>query len=387
MYTYNIWLVGPMKALQNILATIIIIGVAIAVTIAVGLWISGFISGKTGIHKAEINEYSPAVLSGLDDAVLITIHNKGSTPISLEKIFFNQEPFEHYSNCLRGYIVAVNDKGYSVEVTTSSSIPLLIDYSSAPGIASYYGVNQVDGIIINNTYDEAKISLIEKIISKNIAGAALLYDAVIYNENPPTQTRNQWYGLHVGYIYNGSLVTYYKYSAPGTIGWRKVFLKVIRGFNPYTPHTFVIDVKYDKESTALEITYIVDGIKITSFSAPMNYAAIYWSYAGLLYTGTTRMKILVDDHLIYIHGPNKDYRQEIGFERTAPNWITLGTGTTAYVHPSMQDTLLQKIYIAPGETAEFYVYLDAAKVAHGLKFLLRIIDSEGYIYIQNVYIP
>jgi len=85
--------------------------------------------------------------------------------------------------------------------------------------------------------------------------------------------------------------------------------------------------------------------------------------------------------------PRTIIRQEITFEKTAPTWITLGQGVATYVHPSLQDARLEQIYIRPGETARFYVYLDATKVAHGLKFLLRIIDSQGYTYIQNVYIP
>lgn len=295
-----------MKALQNIVAVIILVGITMALTIAAALWISGFIAGKTSIHRADINEYSPAVLSGIDDAVLITMKNKGSAPISLEKIFFNQEPFEHYSNCLRGYIVRVDDNGYSVEVTTSATIPLLIDYSSSPQIASYYGASSIDGIIVNKTYSEARISLIEKIVSNKVQGAAILYEADIYNEYPPFKVQNQWFGLEIGYLYNGSLLVYYKYSGVGIVGWKTVFLRRITGFNPFIPHTYVFDVSFDEKLSELKVTYVVDGIEISSFHPVMNYTAIYWSYAGRLYTGSS-IKILVDDHLIYIHGPKNDY--------------------------------------------------------------------------------
>ncbi|NPA99255.1 MAG: hypothetical protein GXO43_07740 [Crenarchaeota archaeon] len=366
-----------MKALQNIVAVIILVGITMALTIAAALWISGFIAGKTSIHRVDINEYSPAVLSGIDDAVLITMKNKGSAPISLEKIFFNQEPFEHYSNCLRGYIVKVDDNSYSVEVTTSATAPLGIKYSLSPQIASYYGGSSVDGIIVNKTYSKARISLIEKIVSTKVQGAAILYEADIFNEYSVTKYKNQWFGLEIGYLYNGSLFVYYKYSGVGIAGWKTVFLRRITSFNPFIPHTYDFNIEYDNNAYKLKVTYIIDGLDIGSFYPAMNYTYIYMSYAGRLYTGSS-IKLLVDDHLIYIHGPENDYRQEITFEKTAPTWIILGQGVAAYVHPSLQDARLEQIYIRPGETARFYVYLDATKVAHGLKFLLRIIDSEGY---------
>ena len=375
-----------MKALQNLVAVIILLGITIALTIAATLWFSGIVLGKTSIHRADINEYNPAVLSGIDDAVLITMKNKGSAPISLEKIFFNQEPFEHYSNCLRGYIVRVDDNRYSVEVTTSTNIPLFINYRLSPEIASYYGAQSVDGIIVNRTYSAARISLIEQIRGGRPQGATYLFTAVMINEH---LLSGQWFGVSIEYIYNGSLVVRYRYSSNNIIGidfGKPVYLRIIKGFNPFIPHTYLFEIKYDDNRSMLRITYVVDGISLASFYADMNYTAIYWSYAGRLLTGNP-IKILVDDHLIYIHGPKQDFNYEITFEKTAPSWITLGQGTASYVHPSLQDTRLEQIYIRPGETAKFYVYLDASKVAHGIKFLLRIIDSQGYTYIQNVYIP
>ncbi|ADI32075.1 hypothetical protein [Staphylothermus hellenicus] len=91
-----------MKAVDPVIATVIIVAVAIAISIAVALWITGLTSSFTGVEKLEIvNAYVVNVEdTSPDDTsvdhpgwnITVIVKNTGTKPVTIDGVFINNKP-------------------------------------------------------------------------------------------------------------------------------------------------------------------------------------------------------------------------------------------------------------------------------------------------------
>jgi FlaG/FlaF family flagellin (archaellin) len=85
--------VTNMKAVDPVIATVIIVAVAIAISIAVALWITGLTSSFTGVEKLEVvNAYAETKTDSSGNTywqVTIIVKNTGTKPATIDSIFIN----------------------------------------------------------------------------------------------------------------------------------------------------------------------------------------------------------------------------------------------------------------------------------------------------------
>ena len=90
-----------MKAVDPVIASVIIVAVAIALSIAIALWMSGLVIGVTGVEKLEIvSSYAKLYVNKTSlkqwfNATLI-IDNKGTKPATIDSIIINGKPYTSY---------------------------------------------------------------------------------------------------------------------------------------------------------------------------------------------------------------------------------------------------------------------------------------------------
>jgi len=88
------------RAVSPVIATVILVAVAITIAVAVSYWMSGISSQYTAFEKVEIQtgyatiEYNAALLLGWN--VSITMKNTGSAASTLTHVFVNEIPVDIY---------------------------------------------------------------------------------------------------------------------------------------------------------------------------------------------------------------------------------------------------------------------------------------------------
>ncbi len=92
-----------MKAVDPVIASVIIIAVAISLSIAVALWMNGMVGGATSVEKLEIvSSYAKLYVNKTSlkqwfNATLI-IDNKGTKPATIDMVFINGKPYTSYGS-------------------------------------------------------------------------------------------------------------------------------------------------------------------------------------------------------------------------------------------------------------------------------------------------
>jgi len=83
------------KAVDPVIATVIIVAVTVAVAIAVALWMTGLVGGFTGTENLQIvNAYAVATStpsSGWN--VTLQVKNAGTTTATIDQVFINGIPY------------------------------------------------------------------------------------------------------------------------------------------------------------------------------------------------------------------------------------------------------------------------------------------------------
>ena len=132
------------RAISPVIATIIIVAVAIVMSIAVAYWMMGLATTFTRYEKLEYTA-AYAVSGGGGWNITIIVKNTGSAVATISNFFFNGIPFEEISN--GSVTITCNNADFNstvgVPLDPGESMKFLIDlpsyikigtYSPAPGI-------------------------------------------------------------------------------------------------------------------------------------------------------------------------------------------------------------------------------------------------------------
>lgn len=88
------------KAISPVIATVILVAVAITVAVGVSYWMSGISSQYTQFEKIEIQTGYATVVDGVTTdgwEVILTIKNSGSATATITHVFVNDVPVNVYS--------------------------------------------------------------------------------------------------------------------------------------------------------------------------------------------------------------------------------------------------------------------------------------------------
>ena len=136
MYLFN-----KRKAVSPVIATVILVAVAITVAVGVSYWMGGISSQYTQFEKVEIQTgYATIVTGGWN--VTLDLKNSGSATATLTHAFVNEVPVDGYGavNMTAGEIhVNFNSTGVTLNSGASTSVYVLI--SSTTGLTSGTTVN------------------------------------------------------------------------------------------------------------------------------------------------------------------------------------------------------------------------------------------------------
>ena len=84
------------KAVSPVIATVILVAVAITVSVGVSYWMSGISSQYTQFEKVEIQTgYATVEVGGWH--VVMTLKNSGSAPATVTHVFVNEIPVDGYA--------------------------------------------------------------------------------------------------------------------------------------------------------------------------------------------------------------------------------------------------------------------------------------------------
>ena len=89
------------KAISPVIATVILVAVAITIAVAVSYWMSGIAGQYTKFEKVEIqsgySELVPIGASGGGWIITLELKNSGSATANLIKVFVNDKPVDEYA--------------------------------------------------------------------------------------------------------------------------------------------------------------------------------------------------------------------------------------------------------------------------------------------------
>ena len=107
------------KAVSPVIATVILVAVAITVSIGVSYWMSGISGQYTSFEKIEIQSgYAKAEVAG-GWTVTLEMKNSGSAAANLMTVFINDEPVDMYATTF-----ALTEAAVVAGENTGSNIPL-----------------------------------------------------------------------------------------------------------------------------------------------------------------------------------------------------------------------------------------------------------------------
>ncbi len=82
------------KGVSPVIATVILVAVAITVSVAVAYWMSGIAGQYTKFEKVEIKTVRVTMDGFLNWNISITVKNSGTATATLESVFINSNPCE-----------------------------------------------------------------------------------------------------------------------------------------------------------------------------------------------------------------------------------------------------------------------------------------------------
>ena len=155
------------KAVSPVIATIIIVAVAIVMSIAVAYWMLGLVGTFTRFEKLEfVSAYAVKyVINSGKNAfnITISVKNSGTSPATVTKFFFNGIPD-----------TTVNSTNIKEGKTLEENVGLRILYGSTaessfkadgttvtinPGETKTFSIHMLDGAIIGSGYAVSGVSL------------------------------------------------------------------------------------------------------------------------------------------------------------------------------------------------------------------------------------
>ena len=101
-------LVRNRRAISPVIATVILVAVAITISIAVAYWMGGIAGGYTKFEKVEIATGYSTKVSGFGWNITLELRNTGSAASTMSRVFVNEVPIEQ-NNYGRIYYDAISD--------------------------------------------------------------------------------------------------------------------------------------------------------------------------------------------------------------------------------------------------------------------------------------
>jgi len=127
---------GSRRGVSPVIATVILVAVAITVAVAVSYWMAGISSQYTSFEKVEITgAYSTYDAAALEWVITMELKNSGSAEATLVSIFVNDKPMEKYVDEATGLIRLITCAQIDPDTATqlpissgeSASIQIIID--------------------------------------------------------------------------------------------------------------------------------------------------------------------------------------------------------------------------------------------------------------------
>jgi len=116
------------RAVSPVIATVILVAVAITVAVGVSYWMSGIAGQYTSFEKVEITSgYATNIVDGWN--ITIKLKNTGSAPSTITSCFINEKPIEEYylnNSTTTGAITMSPINGVTLESGTNSTIVVTI---------------------------------------------------------------------------------------------------------------------------------------------------------------------------------------------------------------------------------------------------------------------
>ncbi|MBD3172682.1 type IV pilin [Candidatus Bathyarchaeota archaeon] len=138
------------KAVSPVIATVILVAVAITVAVGVSYWMGGISSQYTSFEKVEISSaWSEKETGGWN--ITLELKNAGSADATLNKLFINQKP--------------INSTGYDDPDISSFDSEITTNLSESPGSTLASGDTTTIYILIPNTYYSSGTTIDVKIHS------------------------------------------------------------------------------------------------------------------------------------------------------------------------------------------------------------------------------
>jgi len=81
-----------MRGISPVIATVIIVSIAISISVVVALWTSGIISGYMGIERLDIYDSYCLKYNG-DYYMILYLKNSGTKPITIDNVFVDNKPY------------------------------------------------------------------------------------------------------------------------------------------------------------------------------------------------------------------------------------------------------------------------------------------------------
>jgi flagellin-like protein len=124
------------KAVSPVIATVILVAVAITVSVGVSYWMGGITSQYTQFEKVEVQTgYSTNGVSGW--TITLELKNSGSAPATLTRVFVNDVP------------ITEANYGKAVETFVAGAVTASISYA---GTSLTSGASTTQYLYISSTY-------------------------------------------------------------------------------------------------------------------------------------------------------------------------------------------------------------------------------------------
>jgi len=106
------------KAIEPVIATVIIVAVTIAIAIAIALWMSGLVGSFTATENLQIITAYAEQQEGGGWTITLEVKNTGTTDATIDNIFINGKPVSSYN----GTTVSVDNQ--QIDFSSGGAIPL-----------------------------------------------------------------------------------------------------------------------------------------------------------------------------------------------------------------------------------------------------------------------
>jgi flagellin-like protein len=123
------------KALSPVVASIILIAVTVAVSIAVAAWMGALTFTFTATEQVSITNLSFQTGTSATGSINVTASNTGTTPVTINELWVNQQKQATVSPALAYTVTANNQTIFTVTLSVSAGYSYQVKLVSSKGNA------------------------------------------------------------------------------------------------------------------------------------------------------------------------------------------------------------------------------------------------------------